>query len=297
MKKTVLFVLLVAVCAGIQAKDNKKKSKKKKKAEVAVVDTVSVDTFSYLIGHLNTQGLLEYLGSQKGVDTRYMEDFLVGFAQEGLSEADLRAKARIAGAEIREDVAKRVIPNLSKQMNDSVDLLNHVEFLRGFQDGILGKVPAIGNDSAIKVVDKQMQYYRDQQMEAKYGDNRRAGEDFLKANKAQKDVNVTPSGLQYKVITKGTGEVPTKAQKVKVHYEGRLIDGTVFDSSIKRGQPVTFGVTQVISGWTEALTMMPVGSKWELYIPQQLAYGSRDQKSIPPFSCLIFTVELLEVVK
>ena len=142
-----------------------------------------------------------------------------------------------------------------------------------------------------------MKYYHDAMMEGKYGANRSAGEEFLKNNKKQKDVVVTSSGLQYKVITKGDGPIPEKSQKVKVHYEGRLLDGTVFDSSYKRGQPATFGVTQVIPGWIEALTMMPVGSKWELYIPQELAYGSRDQKSIPPFSCLIFTVELLEIVK
>ena len=107
----------------------------------------------------------------------------------------------------------------------------------------------------------------------------------------------TASGLQYKVITKGEGPVATTTDRVKVHYEGRLIDGKVFDSSYKRGQPATFGVNQVIKGWTEALTMMPAGSKWELYIPQELAYGAREQKEIPAFSCLIFTVELLEVVK
>jgi FKBP-type peptidyl-prolyl cis-trans isomerase FklB len=123
------------------------------------------------------------------------------------------------------------------------------------------------------------------------------GEAFLAENAKKEGVKVTASGLQYKIITKGEGPVPTNTQKVKVHYEGRLIDGEVFDSSYKRGQPATFGVNQVIKGWTEALTMMPAGSKWELYIPQELAYGSREQQSIPAFSCLIFTVELLEVVK
>lgn len=296
MKKTVILVLLAAVCMGTQAMP-RKKEKKGKKEEVARVDTVDVDTFSYLIGHLNTRGLMEFLSRQKGVDTRYIQDFVEGFASETLSEEDLRAKARIAGTEIREDIAKRVIPNISKQMNDTVDLLNHAEFLRGFKDGVMGKPAEIDADSAMKVVDKQMKYYRDNMMESKYGANRRAGEDFLKANQKQKDVNITSSGLQYKVITKGNGPIPEKTQKVRVNYEGRLLDGTIFDSSYQRGQPATFGVNQVIPGWVEALAMMPVGSKWELYIPQELAYGSQDQKSIPPFSCLIFTVELLEIVQ
>lgn len=287
---------MAAMCMGTQAMP-RKKDKKARKEETARVDTVDVNTFSYLIGNLNTRGLMEFLSRQKGVDTRYVQDFIEGFARDTLTEEDLRAKARIAGTEIREDLAKRVMPSISKQMNDTVDLLNHTEFLRGFQDGVMGKATEIGSDSAMKVVDKQMKYYRDNMMEGKYGANRKAGEDFLMTNKKQKDVSTTPSGLQYKVIAKGEGPKPDRTQKVRVHYEGRLLDGTVFDSSYKRGQPATFGVSQVIPGWVEALTMMPVGSKWELYIPQELAYGSQDQKGIPPFSCLVFTVELLEIVQ
>lgn len=297
MKKILFLALASALCLGIQAMPKKKKDKKKKKAEVAQVDTVDVKTFSYLIGRLNTEGLVEYLARQKGVDTKYMAQFIEGFGKTELTEADLQAKARIAGTEIREDVSKRVMPNISKQMNDSVDLLNHDEFLRGFMEGLMGAESAISNDSAIKIVEKQMKYYQENMMERKYGANRKAGEEFLKANLKNKDVKQTASGLQYKIITKGEGPVATTTQKVKVHYEGRLIDGKVFDSSYKRGQPATFGVNQVIKGWTEALTMMPAGSKWELYIPQDLAYGAREQKDIPAFSCLIFTVELLEVVK
>lgn len=296
MKKLLLFTLISALCLGIHA-EPKKKDKKKKKAQVALVDTVDVKTFSYLIGRLNTQGLAEYLSRQKGVNLQYIAQFIEGFGKTELTEADHQAKARIAGTEIREDVSKRVIPNISKQMNDTVDLLNHEEFLRGFMEGLMGTESAISNDSAMKIVDKQMKYYQESMMERKYGANRKAGEEFLKANLKNKDVQQTASGLQYKIITKGEGAIPTNTQKVRVHYEGRLIDGKVFDSSIQRGQPATFGVNQVIKGWTEALTMMPAGSKWELYIPQELAYGAREQQAIPPFSCLIFTVELLEVVK
>ena len=132
-------------------------------------------------------------------------------------------------------------------------------------------------------------------MEKKYGANRIAGEEFLKSNAKKDSVKFTPSGLQYKILTAGTGEVPTKESKVKVNYEGHLIDGKEFDSSYKRNKPVTFPVSGVIPGWTEALCMMPVGSKWMLYVPQELAYKDREQGNIPPFSCLIFTVELLEI--
>lgn len=297
MKKTLMLILATFLCVGIQATPRKKNKKDSKKQETAKVDTVSLSTFSYLIGRLNTQGLMEYISRQKGVDTRYMSQFLEGFGVSELTEADYQAKARIAGTEIRKDVVERVMPNISKQMNDSVDMLDKEEFLRGFVEGLQGTRTEISNDSAMKIVDRQMKYYHDSMMERKYGPNRKAGEEFLKANLKNKDVKQTASGLQYKVLTQGEGEIPTKEQKVKVHYEGRLIDGTVFDSSYKRGQPATFGVTQVIKGWTEALTMMPVGSKWELYIPQELAYGANEQATIPAFSCLIFTVELLEVVK
>ncbi len=125
-----------------------------------------------------------------------------------------------------------------------------------------------------------------------------AGQQFLAENATKDSVVILESGLQYKVLTEGTGEVPTASDKVTVHYHGTLIDGTVFDSSIQRGTPATFGVTQVIAGWVEALQLMPVGSKWRLFIPSDLAYGSRGAgATIKPNSTLIFDVELMEIVK
>ena len=142
----------------------------------------------------------------------------------------------------------------------------------------------------------QMDAVKSKALEKKYADNKAAGEKFLAENKTKEGVVTTPSGLQYKVITKGTGAIPADTSKVKVNYKGTLIDGTEFDSSYKRNEPATFRANQVIKGWTEALTMMPVGSKWELYIPYDLAYGSRETGSqIKPFSTLIFEVELLGV--
>ncbi|MGQ8820973.1 FKBP-type peptidyl-prolyl cis-trans isomerase [Bibersteinia trehalosi] len=123
------------------------------------------------------------------------------------------------------------------------------------------------------------------------------GKAFLEENKKAKGVQVTESGLQYEILTEGTGAKPAKTDKVRVHYTGSLIDGTVFDSSVKRGTPAEFPVTGVIAGWVEALQMMPVGSKWRLTIPHNLAYGERGAgASIPPFSTLIFEVELLEIL-
>jgi len=123
--------------------------------------------------------------------------------------------------------------------------------------------------------------------------NKKEGEDFLAKNKTQEGVKTTASGLQYKVLKQGTGKVPTASDKVVVHYRGTLIDGTEFDSSYKRGEPAKFGVTQVIKGWTEALEMMPIGSKWQLFIPANLAYGENGRPSIPPNSTLLFDIELI----
>ena len=131
-----------------------------------------------------------------------------------------------------------------------------------------------------------------------YGDIKVAGEKFLAENAKKQDVKVLESGVQYKILKAGTGPVPTASQKVKVHYEGRTLDGNVFDSSYKRGEPTDFRCNQVIKGWTEALTHMPVGSTWEVYIPYHLAYGERGAgDDIKPFSMLIFKIELLEIIE
>ncbi|MBA0166876.1 FKBP-type peptidyl-prolyl cis-trans isomerase [Pectobacterium sp. CFBP8739] len=123
------------------------------------------------------------------------------------------------------------------------------------------------------------------------------GQQFLAENAQKEGVNSTESGLQFRVLTQGEGAIPARQDRVRVHYTGRLIDGSVFDSSVQRGQPAEFPVSGVIPGWIEALTLMPVGSKWELYIPHNLAYGERGAgASIPPFSALIFEVELLEIL-
>lgn len=128
--------------------------------------------------------------------------------------------------------------------------------------------------------------------------NLEEGNAFLEQNKAREGVTTTESGLQYEVITAGTGEKPTAENQVRVHYHGTLIDGKVFDSSVDRGEPAVFGVNQVIPGWTEALMLMPVGSKWKVYLPSNLAYGEQGAgQDIAPNSALIFEVELLEIVK
>jgi FKBP-type peptidyl-prolyl cis-trans isomerase FklB len=128
-------------------------------------------------------------------------------------------------------------------------------------------------------------------------ENKAKGQAFLDKNKTQTGVVTLPSGLQYNVIKEGTGEKPTVNDRVKVHYAGTTIDGNEFDSSIKRGEPTTFGLTQVIKGWTEILQLMPVGSKWKVVIPENLAYGQQGPPAIGPNQTLVFEIELLEIVK
>lgn len=291
----ILALTALALCATTgYAGPKGKKSNKKTTAEK--VDTLSTDQFSYAIGKLNTEGLVQYLSQRMGVDVAYMDDFLEGFGQTELTEADKKLKARLAGIEIRQQVEKVALPQAASAINDSVDLLNHDLFVQGFSDGIADKENAIlpvSLDSMNVLVQQQIEYYK----KAKYDKNIKEGEQFLAKNKKQKGVMTTASGLQYKVITAGTGEKPTATDRVKVHYRGTLLDGTEFDSSYKRNEPTTFGVGQVIKGWTEALQLMPVGSKWELYIPQDLAYGSHATGNIPAYSTLVFEVELLEIVK
>lgn len=297
MKK--LIILCAALCCLSASAATKKKSKKAEAPATEKVDTLGIDLFSYAFGKANTNGLMQYLVQRMGVDTTYIEDFLQGFDTKELTESDKRQKARLSGVEIRQQVENQMLPQIAQQVNDSARTLNTVMFLHGFRDGIANKneILPISEDSLQQLVQKQMQYYHQEKMERQYGENRRSGEEFLAKNKKADGVFTTASGLQYKVLTMGDGEIPTTTQRVKVNYEGRLLDGTVFDSSYKRNQPATFGCNQVIKGWTEALTMMPVGSKWELYIPQELAYGDRESGQIPPYSMLIFTVELLSIEK
>jgi FKBP-type peptidyl-prolyl cis-trans isomerase FklB len=176
--------------------------------------------------------------------------------------------------------------------------------LRGLSDAMAGKPPALTQEEIKKVMadfSKQMMAKRQEQQKAEAAKNLAAGRAFLEANKSKEGVKVLPSGLQYKILKEGTGKSPTAENTVKTHYSGRLIDGTEFDSSYKRGKPAEFPVKGVIKGWTEALQLMKEGGKWQLFIPPDLAYGEkgnpRGSGGIPGNSTLIFEVELIEILK
>ena len=206
----------------------------------------------------------------------------------------------MAGLQIGQMVSKQWVEGFNKQIfgEDSTHTVSRENILAGFVAGVLGKGGLMTKEQATEYMRTGMESIREKAVEKTYAKNKEAGEKFLAENKTKAGVMTTPSGLQYKIITKGTGAIPADTSKVKVNYKGTLIDGTEFDSSYKRKEPATFRVNQVVKGWTEALKMMPVGSKWELYVPSELGYGSRDTGGqIKPFSTLIFEVELLDIEK
>lgn len=178
-------------------------------------------------------------------------------------------------------------------LSSGIKNVDFESFLKGMQDVVNGAPAAISYEEAQQLLNDYFSKLQEDRLEL----NLKAGEEFLAINKERPGVVTLPSGLQYEIIKEGNGPKPSITDQVKCHYHGTLIDGTVFDSSVERGQPATFGVNQVIPGWVEALQLMPVGSKWKLFIPANLAYGkSGAGQTIEPNSALVFEVEVLEIV-
>ena len=197
-----------------------------------------------------------------------------------------------AGYVLADIVRDRFLQGLAEEVKGTPDSLQMKLAYQGLFDALMGDTTLFKSHPANEFLNNRVMATR----KAKEEKLKAAGKAFLEENATKEGVIVLPSGLQYKVLQAGNGPVAKENDKVKVKYEGRLLDGTVFDSTEKHGgEPVTFAPNQVIKGWTEALTMMPVGSKWQLYIPQELAYGSRAAGEIPPYSTLIFDVEVVGI--
>ena len=288
---------------GTKVKQKNKITEKQVKPEVAkpvkpVVINNQMDSLAYTMGMAQTQGLKDYLTGKMEMDTAYFDDFIRGL-KEVATSTDKKQNAYHLGILIGQQLNSQMLKGVNEELfgKETTQSISKELYLEGFVAGTMGKGGIMSVDAAQKYVQENMEKIKDKNLEQQYGANKEAGIKFLAENKTKEGVVTTASGLQYKIITKGTGEIPTADSKVKVHYKGTLLDGTEFDSSYKRNEPATFGAGQVIKGWTEALTLMPVGSKWELYIPSDLAYGSRDAGPIKPFSTLIFEVELLSIEK
>ena len=300
MKKflTIALALIVAGASFTTATAGKKKKKEQKQpaieAPVPVTLVSSSDTLSYAAGMMITNGLVPYLQQQFKVDTAYMADFIRGFNETVLGGDAPAEVALRAGRQIGQQLKGDMIMRMKRDFTDTPDSIIEATLFRGFTDALLSDTTVMNvaaADNTFKAKQQQNNAVRIERLT-------KPGRDFLAENKQKDGVITTPSGLQYKVLVKGEGEVPQASDKVKVNYEGRLIDGTVFDASSKHGnEPATFQANQVIRGWTEALTMMPVGSKWQLFIPQELAYGERQTGNIPAYSTLIFDVELVGIEK
>ena len=302
MKKSLIIALALVAGASLNTADAAKKNKKVVKTETAAPQPIelktSSDSVSYAAGMMLTNGLIPYLVQQQHVDTAYMADFVRGLQEAVKADQNPQMKAYIAGMQIADQLNSRMVPSMVEEFTSSPDTILTSVLFRGFTD-------ALANDSTHCKYKDAEAYFKEKEAADKkikeerlFGPNREAGQKFLAENAKKDSVITTASGLQYKVLVKGEGEVPQMTDKVQVHYEGRLIDGTVFDSSRKHGdKPTEFLPSQVIKGWTEALTMMPVGSKWQLFIPYQLAYGERNAGQIKPYSALIFDVELIGIDK
>lgn len=256
-----------------------------------------IDTMSYAIGVAQSKNLKEYLSQNLGVDTTYMDEFIKG-VNVGANAGDDKAKAAYyAGIQIGQQISNQMIKGINYQVfgSDTTKTISLKNYLAGFISGTTGKNRLMTQDQAEQLANAKMMAIKRTNMSKQYGSNKANGEKFLAANKTKPGVKTLPSGVQYKVIKEGNGPIPKDTSMIKIQYEGRTIDGKVFDSSYKRGQPVDLRANQVIKGFTEAITRMPVGSIWEVYIPQQLAYGDREAGEIKPFSALIFKIQLISI--
>jgi len=258
-----------------------------------------VDSMSYAIGMAQTQGLKEYLFERMGIDTTYMDQFIKGLNEGANAGDDKKKAAYYAGVNIGQQISNQMVKGINHEVfgEDSTKTISLKNFMAGFISGTTGKKGLMNMEQASNVAQTKMQQIKTQTMMKKYGDNKAKGEKWLAENGKKAGVTTLPSGVQYKVIKEGNGAIPADTSMVKVHYEGRTIDGKVFDSSYKRNAPITLRCNQTIKGWTDAIVHMPAGSVWEVYIPQELAYGEREQGEIKPFSVLIFKIELVSIVE
>lgn len=296
MRKIIIIALAILASASFNTAEAAKKSKKKEKtgAMAPVQLKNGSDSLSYAAGMSFTNGLTTYLKQAHNLDETYMADFLRGLNDMLKADSDPKMKAYAAGMEIAGRLSGSMVEQYKKEFAENNDTIVATVLYRGFNDALL-------NDTTVfdlKDAEKLLAEKNEANKRRKENTYLEVEKKFLAENATKDSVMTTPSGLQYKIIKKGTGDIPKANDEVLVHYEGRLLDGTVFDASRKHGdKPLQFRANQVIKGWTEALTMMPVGSKWQLFIPYKLAYGDRAAGQIKPYSTLIFDVELVGINK
>ena len=288
MKKISIVAVLAIAAAGFTACGNQGPKANLK---------TDVDTMSYAIGMAQTQGLKEYLVGSLDVDTAYMAEFIKGL-NEGANAGDNKKKAAYyAGIQIGQQVSQQMVKGINYEIfgDDSTRTISLKNFMAGFISGTTGKNGLMTIDEASQTAQSLMQSVKARVMAAKYGDWKKQCEDYMAEVAKKEGIKELGDGIYYEVLTEGTGAIPADTNRVSVNYEGKLLNDTIFDSSYQRNEPAKFMVKQVIPGWTKALTNMPVGSTWRVYIPQEQAYGEREAGKILPYSCLIFKIELLGI--
>ena len=256
----------------------------------------NVDSLTYELGIAQGYGLKNYMQMQLRVDTTYMDEFIRGMKQGALNEPDPKQHAYMQGVEIGQQVLQ-MSESLTGDVypNDSTASVSVENLLAGIISSLKGEAGETG-DEAYEKFQALMAPIQMANLLAEYGDNKAAGEAYLAENAKKEGVVVLPSGVQYLVLEEGHGDVPSDSAKVDVNYEGKLVDGTIFDSSLNEGRkPLTINMAnpRVVPGFGEVIKMMPVGAKWEVVIPQDQAYGEKRSGKIMPFSTLIFTIERL----
>ena len=283
MKFRSLLVVALAATLSLSAFAAKKTKKTNKKvAQPVMIKPVNGADFSYAAGVAQSASLAQYIAQRSGVDSAYMKDFVAGLTSEFTPAEAAQLRALVAGLEIKNQLPQ-IVQGMNQQATGKADTsyVDATAFTKGLADGLMHNTN-ISADSARKIEQQQYDFYTQEVKTSNAA--------FLTQYAKQKGVKSTPSGLLYKVLQQGDGAMPSDTAQVEVHYEGKLIDG-----SYKRGETATFGLNQVIKGWSEAVKLMKVGSKYEVCLPYNLAYGERGTRGIPPFSTLIFTIELKSI--
>ena len=258
-----------------------------------------VDSLFYCIGITQSYGLKNYLATSMGVDTTNMDEFFKGFTEGIKAGESKKNQAYYFGLQIGQQMSSRLIAGVNREIfgEDSTKYVSADNFVAGFVAGAMEQDTAMTVEKADEYAKTRMSAIKAKQMEQTYGPNKKAGEEFM-AEIAKKEgvKQLENSGVYYEVLAEGNGKIPADTSLVKVKYEGTLIDGTVFDGNMESENPISFRSNNVIPGRTMALTHMPAGSKWKVYIPQDMAYGEREAgDKIKPFSALIFTIDLVSV--
>ena len=255
-----------------------------------------MDSLSYAMGLTQSQGLKEYLVQRMGVDTAYIDDFIKGL-NEGANAGDDKAKAAyFAGLQIGQQVSQQMVKGINLEIfgEDSTQTISVKNLMAGFVAGTIGKGALMDVEEAGIFAQTAMQSVKLRETAKRFAEYKKENEDFMKKIAKKAGVSqIDTSGVYYEVITQGDGPVPADTSMVEVRYTGTLIDGTEFDSNMEAEQPMKMQVGRVIKGWTKALTNMPAGSTWKVYIPADMAYGENQAgDKIKPFSTLIFTIKL-----